>query len=602
MAVITPPYQLPDLRPFRQLQHRPRLVGGGVVTQNGTLESEDFLTTVRGWAINGAGDAEFNDVIVRGTIAGDIASGDFLIVDGGIESADYVAGVSGWHIDGSGTVEFNDGTFRGTIDASALNITISELDDGSIEFYSSAGLLVGRLAAGAWEIGDLTTPGLRATLDPIGGLRFRSESDQLQSLLDQQGLSLRDPTTGLVLAELNREYIRLVDVAGGNEVSFSTFSSASLFKPRYTAAYEANPSSSLVVPAATLLGTNDLELGHVASWLRNTAQTATHTSPAGWTEQTDTKVGSESSLGISVFRRSVATGTTGTATSSRSNWQHGVGTHIIVKGTVGGTTPSVRSVSEQNVVTTGTTANVSISKPTGAVAGDMLVVFIAMGNNGGTIPVGWSTPDGWVFLGASLGTTGTGASQSTLAVGTWAYLMDGTEGSTFDTDINFGAGTKTIQATMVCVQNPETIPGGPQMNIGGFNLAGAWRSYTPSLTNITLGNGTITGGYLLMGKTCFVRIAFVFGSTSAVAAGARIGLPFAGISLGTSVEQTLAGSCVDISAVTSQLLAGRITSSSSNVIPIHDELGASFGELSATAPFTWATGDSLNLSGVYEIP
>jgi len=44
----------------------------------------------------------------------------------------------------------------------------------------------------------------------------------------------------------------------------------------------------------------------------------------------------------------------------------------------------------------------------------------------------------------------------------------------------------------------------------------AWTSYTPTTTNITVGNGTVTAAYARYGKTIFGRFNFTLGSTSAM--------------------------------------------------------------------------------------
>ena len=66
--VISPPYDLPDLRPFHTIQNRMRLQGGAIVTEHGSLESDDYVAAVSGWQINGMGDVEFNDATIRGTV------------------------------------------------------------------------------------------------------------------------------------------------------------------------------------------------------------------------------------------------------------------------------------------------------------------------------------------------------------------------------------------------------------------------------------------------------------------------------------------------------------------------------------------------------
>ncbi len=63
-------YELPDLRPIRTISKNPRLVGGAVVTQHGTLTTQDFVpgTGMDGWYLDGDGSFEFGGGVFRGEI------------------------------------------------------------------------------------------------------------------------------------------------------------------------------------------------------------------------------------------------------------------------------------------------------------------------------------------------------------------------------------------------------------------------------------------------------------------------------------------------------------------------------------------------------
>ena len=50
----------------------------------------------------------------------------------------------------------------------------------------------------------------------------------------------------------------------------------------------------------------------------------------------------------------------------------------------------------------------------------------------------------------------------------------------------------------------------------GLKYTGGWTSYTPTLTNLTLGNGALTARWRQIGKMVDVRFTFQLGSTSAV--------------------------------------------------------------------------------------
>ena len=58
--------------------------------------------------------------------------------------------------------------------------------------------------------------------------------------------------------------------------------------------------------------------------------------------------------------------------------------------------------------------------------------------------------------------------------------------------------------------------------------------YTPTLTNVTLGNGTIIGRYQRVGAYCIFGIHLVFGSTTSVSGNIGFSLPFTAASSATT--------------------------------------------------------------------
>lgn len=127
-----------------------------------------------------------------------------------------------------------------------------------------------------------------------------------------------------------------------------------------------------------------------------------------------------------------------------------------------------------------------------------------------------------------------------------------------------------------------------------INVLGAWVSYTPSNSNITVGNGTQTAAYMLIGKTCHVRWRLSFGSTTAFATSARVGLPFAPVANQAGVAnhadsggRIFPGSCL---AATSDSRA-----------PLYHPESTNNGQVNATAPFTWGSGAVCTMSVTYEI-
>jgi hypothetical protein len=109
---------------------------GGVVQVTDDIKSSNYSAGVSGWVIDGGGSAELNNVTVRGNIqaqagssisagylTGGTITGKTIIISGAtgiLKSSNYSAGSAGWQIEGDGDAEFNDVKVRGTIYTSSI--------------------------------------------------------------------------------------------------------------------------------------------------------------------------------------------------------------------------------------------------------------------------------------------------------------------------------------------------------------------------------------------------------------------------------------------------------------------------------------------------
>lgn len=131
---------------------------------------------------------------------------------------------------------------------------------------------------------------------------------------------------------------------------------------------------------------------------------------------------------------------------------------------------------------------------------------------------------------------------------------------------------------------------------------GAWTSYTVSWTTAgtqpVLGNGTVVGGYVRIGKIVRFRILLTLGSTSTVGTGGWIfDLPVAATS--TVQDFGVTGSAVDVSASAWYALGSeRIDTTRFYIRNI-----ATNARVTPTVPFTWtpADADFVVVTGAYEI-
>jgi hypothetical protein len=138
----------------------------------------------------------------------------------------------------------------------------------------------------------------------------------------------------------------------------------------------------------------------------------------------------------------------------------------------------------------------------------------------------------------------------------------------------------------------------------GTNWVGnAAKAWSPTLSGITIGNGTIIARYQELGqKFVAVRVEITLGSSSSVTGAIKVGLPFPASNSGS---QELSASLWDIG---SSVYAGAgflpAGSSDVNILFLFASSGVNYRVIRVTAtntgPFTWAAGDRINLQGVYE--
>jgi len=133
----------------------------------------------------------------------------------------------------------------------------------------------------------------------------------------------------------------------------------------------------------------------------------------------------------------------------------------------------------------------------------------------------------------------------------------------------------------------------------GSYAIGTWVSYTPTITNVAIGNGVLDFRYAVIGDTVFVEGYFELGSTSAISGKAEYSLPYTADSSSINIAHGTAR----ISDVTVRNYVGvvRVSSSTRGEIEgvgttVSPANGVSFG---TNSPFTWATGDKFGFSLIY---
>ena len=170
-------------------------------------------------------------------------------------------------------------------------------------------------------------------------------------------------------------------------------------------------------------------------------------------------------------------------------------------------------------------------------------------------------------------------------------------------DLIVGTGSATFD-NLTAGNNGETLVADSSTSTGlAYKSASAlypFTSFTPTWTNLTVGNGTGVYKYQQIGKQIFAFYKFTLGSTSAIGTNPNVTLPInpasgAGGFLSYSAKLTDNGVGTFNGAVdedTNKLyLASGVTSGSF----------LNGGTITATSPFTWTTGDSISFNINYEV-
>jgi hypothetical protein len=132
---------------------------------------------------------------------------------------------------------------------------------------------------------------------------------------------------------------------------------------------------------------------------------------------------------------------------------------------------------------------------------------------------------------------------------------------------------------------------------------GAWISYTPVWTaasvNPVIGNGTITGQYKVIGKTCFVRGNVAMGSTTTFGTGEwYISMPFTA-SHADAILMT-ANLLDNGAAWYNATVNGARAGFNYKTAIQYQAVGGTANDINATQPFTWANSDRFLWNGSFE--
>lgn len=141
-----------------------------------------------------------------------------------------------------------------------------------------------------------------------------------------------------------------------------------------------------------------------------------------------------------------------------------------------------------------------------------------------------------------------------------------------------------------------------KLSIGNTQI-GTYQSFTPSLSGITLGNGTLSTKYCTVNEFVHYYGKITFGSTTVFTSGnAAIALPFA-IDI-TAPAATAVGTQVSYDVSTGGFYPGGIALANATLFygspNTANGTWVQWAGFSSVNPFTWATGDVYSFNIIYK--
>ena len=128
----------------------------------------------------------------------------------------------------------------------------------------------------------------------------------------------------------------------------------------------------------------------------------------------------------------------------------------------------------------------------------------------------------------------------------------------------------------------------------------AWTAYTPTFSNLTLGNGTISFAYAKLGKIVEVRGVITFGSTTSVTGGIQFSTPITAVS---STGQPIVGHARYNDTGTANYFGNVLLNTTGQFATVCINAAGTYGSfavVNATTPHTWANTDILSFQSTYQ--
>ena len=208
---------------------------------------------------------------------------------------------------------------------------------------------------------------------------------------------------------------------------------------------------------------------------------------------------------------------------------------------------------------------------------------------------------------AGTGISGGGSSGDVTITNSMATAIDAKG------DLIVGTGADTFSRLAVGGTNGHvlTVDSGEATGMKWAAAGGGgatWANYTPTWTNLTVGNGTNSGRYIQIEKVVFFNAYVLFGSTTSVSGGIEVSVPVtagstSALAMGNYTVMVVDDGVGNWFATVNTDRVNWTDTGKIRLIPwkANDTYLKFDTNFSSTVPFTWATSDRIMVAGYYEV-
>lgn len=142
----------------------------------------------------------------------------------------------------------------------------------------------------------------------------------------------------------------------------------------------------------------------------------------------------------------------------------------------------------------------------------------------------------------------------------------------------------------------------PAKLLAGTGTGWAWQTWTPTFTNLTVGNGTLTAFYIQTGKTVICRIRFSLGTLSSISGSISFTVPVTASAGVAAVQTSLGVVHYDDVGVAGYTGSFDLLSTTSVALYVGGAAGTYVNSVpaNATVPLAFSTGDFFSGIFIYE--